>query len=110
MLRTPRDFAAFEGVRGRSHPLLSVRARRNTLGHQRFGIATGRAVGPSVVRNRVRRRIREILRAWAGPLTPGWDLLIVARAGSASASFADLRSVLLDLLGRLTAREGTATP
>ncbi|MFO1540146.1 MAG: ribonuclease P protein component [Chloroflexota bacterium] len=102
MLRTPRDFAALEGVRGRAHPLVSVRARRNDLGLQRFGIATGRKVGPSVVRNRVRRRIREILRAWAGPADAGWDILVVARPASATATFDDLRLALTGLLGRTT--------
>ena len=87
MLRTPRDFSAMDGVRGRGHPLLSVRARRNDLGHPRFGISTGKKVGNAVVRNRVRRRIREILRAWDGNGRAGWDILIVARPGSATATF-----------------------
>lgn len=109
MLRAPRDFAALEGVRGRAHPLLAVRARRNGLGLQRFGIATGRKVGPSVVRNRVRRRIREILRAWAGPVDAGWDILVVARAASATATFDELRAALTGLLGRTTQEGRVAT-
>lgn len=109
MLRSPRDFAAMEGVRGRSTPLLSVRARRNGLAHPRFGIATGRKVGGSVVRNRIRRRLRAILRTWDRGGQPGWDILIVARPASAAASYADLRAALLSLLAPLATREGTTT-
>jgi ribonuclease P protein component len=111
MLRSPRDFAALQEVgRGRSHPLLSVRARVNGLDHDRFGISTGRRVGTAVVRNRVRRRIREILRAWERPDGARCDILIVARPASATASFADLRAALIRLLSQATTtREGTTT-
>ena len=80
MLSRPADFArlAGDGV-ARSHPLLVGRFVRNGLDHTRFGFATGRRLGGAVVRNRVRRRIREVLRAMAPSFQPGWDVLIIAR-------------------------------
>src|SRR3990170_4698258 len=64
MLSRPQDFAALQ-ERGtiRSHPLLAARILRTDLETTRVGVATGRVLGSAVVRNRVRRRIREALRA-----------------------------------------------
>lgn len=108
MLRSRREFAALqEGAAHRSHPLLAVRMRPTSLGIERFGISTGRRVGPAVVRNRVRRRIREILRT-RPPAGVGRDVLVVARPASASASYAELRSALLRLLATST-KEGITT-
>ena len=80
MLSRPEDFAALQGDGAvRSHPLYVVRVRRNGLEETRFGLSTGRKLGGAVVRNRVRRRIREALRVMAPSFQPGWDVLIIAR-------------------------------
>ena len=80
MLSRPQDFAAFQGGgTTRSHPLLIARFRRTDLETTRFGLSTGRALGGAVVRNRVRRRLREALRVMAPSFQPGWDVLIIAR-------------------------------
>ena len=63
----------------RSHPLLTARFLRTDLETTRFGLATGRKLGGAVVRNRVRRRLREALRVMAPSFQPGWDVLIIAR-------------------------------
>lgn len=109
MLRSPRDFSALQSHgRGRAHPLVAVRVRRNGLEQDRFGISTGKRVGGAVARNRVRRRLREIVRAWDHSGTVRWDILIVARPGSAGASFAELQAALLGLLSQTITKEGTA--
>jgi ribonuclease P protein component len=80
MLSRPQEFAAFQGAgTARSHPLLTARFLRTELGTTRFGLATGRKLGNAVVRNRVRRRLREALRVMAPSFQPGWDVLIIAR-------------------------------
>jgi len=109
MLRAKRDFAALQSAgRSRSHPLLIVRFGRNGLGHDRYGISTGRRLGSAVVRNRIRRRIREILRGALRTGQGGWDILVVARPGSATATYADLKRALESLLGAMrTDREGS---
>ena len=107
MLRSPRDFSTLQSRgRGRAHPLVAVRGRRNGLDQDRFGISTGKRVGGAVVRNRVRRRLREILRAWDHTGTVRWDILVVARPGSAGASFTDLRAAVLKLLSQTITKEG----
>ena len=80
MLSRPQDFAAIqEAGTTKSHALLSARFLRTDLETTRFGLATGRRLGKAVVRNRARRRIREVLRVMAPSFQPGWDVLIIAR-------------------------------
>ena len=81
-----------------------VRFVPNGRDFDRVGISTGRRLGGSVVRNTVRRRIREIVRRCDAVLrTPGTpesgrDILIVARPASAEATFAELQASLVSLL------------
>ena len=80
MLSRPQDFAAIQGSgTTRSHQFLTARFRRTDLETTRFGLSTGRNLGGAVVRNRVRRRLREALRVMAPSFQPGWDVLIIAR-------------------------------
>ncbi len=80
MLSRPQDFAAIQGAATtKSHSLFTVRFLRTDLETTRFGLSTGRRLGGAVVRNRVRRRIREALRVMAPSFQPGWDVLIIAR-------------------------------
>jgi ribonuclease P protein component len=101
MLSRPEDFAALQGEGSvRSHPLLVVRIRRSGLEETRFGLSTGRKLGGAVVRNRVRRRLREALRVMAPSLQPGWDVLIIARSAAIGADFQTLADALQNLLRR----------
>jgi ribonuclease P protein component len=80
MLSRPQDFAAIQATGAtRTHALLSARFLRTDLETTRFGLSTGRRLGGAVVRNRARRRIREVLRVMAPSFQPGWDVLIIAR-------------------------------
>jgi ribonuclease P protein component len=110
MLRAAKDFAALQrSARSRSERLLAARFAANRQERTRFGISTGRRIGGAVVRNRVRRRIRESLRALAPRLIEGWDVLIVARPESATASRVELGATLERLLrkGGALREEGT---
>ena len=99
MIRSAVAFRAIQtDSRSRAHPLLLLRYRRNDLERTRYGISTGRRVGSAVVRNRVRRRVHAVLRRLQPEIERGWDVLIVARPASASASQAELESALERLL------------
>jgi len=101
MLSKPEDFAALQGQGTvRSHSLLVVRIRRTGLEETRFGMSTGRKLGGAVVRNKVRRRLREALRVMAPSFQPGWDVLIIARPSVIGADFQTLAGALQDLLRR----------
>jgi ribonuclease P protein component len=60
-------------------------------GAARVGIITSRKVGPAHVRNRVRRRLREIVRADRPQLAEGCWVVLIARARAADATFDALR-------------------
>lgn len=98
-LRASRDFAAVarSGRRTR-HRLLSITLQPNDLPYSRYGFAVSRRVGGAVVRNLVRRRLREILRLL--PLRAGYDIVITAHADSASARFRELEEALQSICER----------
>ena len=91
---------------GRSwaHPLLGLHARPTGTPYFRAGIAVGKRVGGAVQRNRVKRRVRELLRARLAELTPGWDVVISARPPAAAATFAELGAAIDQLLARARLR------
>ena len=71
--------------------------RRNTLGRPRYGFTVSTKLGKAVVRNRARRRLRETVRLEEGNLTPGWDIVVVARSKAVDASFDELTRSYLSL-------------
>ena len=58
----------------------------------------GKRVGGSVVRNRLKRRLREIVRQQS--LRPGFDLVISGRPAAAAAEFEQLSSTIAGLMRR----------
>ena len=64
----------------------------------RFGISVKKALGGAVVRNRIRRRVREILRRNRTEIPSGWDIVIHPRPSVAEAPFAPLEAELVRLL------------
>jgi ribonuclease P protein component len=85
--RMRREGAAFHG----KLMLLSV-LRIEAADRPRFGIVTSRRVGGAVQRNRVRRRLREILRQAQRGIVNGVWLVLVARPAAAVAELAELRA------------------
>ncbi len=101
MLSRPQEFTAIQ-ARGatRSSALMSARFLRTDLETTRFGLATGRRIGGAIVRNRVRRRLREALRAMQVSFRPGWDVLIIVRPAIVEADYAALVGALRRTLER----------
>jgi ribonuclease P protein component len=60
----------------------------------RLGLTVPRAIGGSVVRNRIKRRLREAFRLHRAKLNPEWDIVINPRRTALAAPFADLERAL----------------
>jgi ribonuclease P protein component len=101
-LRTPAEFRRVRdhAPRGWPHPLLVLYAAPNDLGRTRIGITVSSRVGNAVVRNKVRRRLREALRARLDRLAPGNDVLVIARPAAAQARWQELTAALDVVLER----------
>lgn len=97
--RAEYDAVYSEGKRRTSREF-TVFLRRNTLPDSRFGWSIKKALGNAVRRNRIRRRLREILRLHRGDIAQGWDIVIHPRSSAAAAPFAVLTADLLKLLPR----------
>ena len=78
--------------------LVVMKALPNGLSFSRYGFSVSRRVGKAVVRNRVKRLLREILRI--APLQPGWDIIFIARPLVASANYDILEKSVKGLLSR----------
>ena len=101
-LRTPAQFQAARQAapRGWPHPLLVLYVAPNELARTRVGVTVSHRVGKAVVRNRVRRRIREAARARLPQVPAGHDLLFIARPASGVAGWAELRDAVETVLRR----------
>ena len=82
---------------GFANPLLVLYARRNRTGTNRVGITVSKKLGKAHIRNRVRRRFREVYRLNEEAFQPGWDIVIVARSKAIDAPFTDLTKGYLSL-------------
>ncbi len=81
-----------------STPLFAVRALPTGREMTRFGFIVSRRLGKAVVRNRVKRRLREACRQL--PLRPGWDIVIIAREPAKAADFWELKRALEEVFRR----------
>ncbi len=102
-LRQRQDFLrCYRNGRRRTRPLLMLYSLANTLGHPRLGITASRKVGPAVVRNRAKRRVRDIFRRFPGRAAlPAVDLVVHLQPAAGAAEFAPLEQQLTELLEHL---------
>ena len=99
-LRHRRDFAAvYQSGRSYAHGPLVLRIRSNPdASRPRFGFAVGKRLGGAVVRNRIKRRLKEAARLSGA--CGGEDVVVIARNSAVRASYQELEMCLTSLLGR----------
>lgn len=99
-LRLRRDFLRIQG-RGRKHHspnFVVASASRPSPGASRVGFSVSRRVGNAVVRNRLKRRLREFFRLHRRELPTARDVVVIAKPGAAKLSYAELVEELRDQL------------
>ena len=108
-LRRRTDFRAAAAGQRASVGAFVVQARRRAeAGPVRIGFTVSRQVGNAVERNRVRRRLREIVRlSQGGGMRDGHDYVLIGRRAALAVPFGRMRQELDVALGRVHDRERT---
>ena len=90
-------FRRLYSTSGHGNGYLVLYARKNRSATNRVGITVGKKLGGAVVRNRVRRRLREVYRLNESRFAPGYDIVVVARSRCIDADFSKLEHAYLSL-------------
>lgn len=110
-LRKRSEFSTvYEGGRSWANRWVVMRALPSGLPSSRSGFSVSRRLGNAVARNRVKRRLREVVRL--SSIVSGWDMVFIARGQAAQADYQTLRKAVQDLLGRasLLGERGQSRP
>jgi ribonuclease P protein component len=84
-----------------AHPLVVLVVQAcDACTHVRVGVTAGKTTGSAVHRNRAKRLLREALRPYLTSFTSGLDLILIARPPLVTATLADTRAALENLLRR----------
>ena len=94
-----------KGASAVSGPMV-IYCRKNKLGHNRLGITVSVKLGGAVVRNRARRRLREVYRLNKSALKQGYDIILVARTRTLSGSWKELNESFLRICRKVNILEG----
>jgi ribonuclease P protein component len=83
-----------------AHPLMVLIVAQSAENFTRIGVAAGKSVGNAVNRNRAKRLLRSAVRPILQDITPGWDILLLARKPLATADVHQTTTALRQLLER----------
>jgi ribonuclease P protein component len=73
---------------------------KEDAGLRKFGVSLSRALGKAYLRNRLKRRLREIYRVEKEIFRGGYQVILVPRRGSVNRTFDELRKSFLSLASR----------
>jgi ribonuclease P protein component len=114
MLRTEHRLRSSERIRevrqqGQSwhNRWLVLVKQDNERAESRFAFSASRRIGNAVVRNRVKRLMRESIRLRLPRISGGWDVLVIARIPARQASFEQLDRAVGHLLEEASLQSGS---
>jgi ribonuclease P protein component len=99
-LKLNHVFRRLYRTNGYAGPYLVLYARKNREGINRVGITVSKKLGKAHIRNRIRRRLREIYRLNEEKFLPGWDIVLVGRSKALDADFAAMTKSFLSLAAK----------
>ena len=82
-------------------PFLVLYCRPNGLDHNRLGVTVSTKLGCAVVRNRARRRLREVFRLAQPDMKQGWDVILVARGRAVGGPYKKLTAAFYKACAQL---------
>jgi len=88
---------------------LKINTASNALGHNRYGFVVSRRIGTVVKRNRLKRRLRALVRQQTANLAVGYDVIVIALPAAAGADYHELKRSLRTLLERAGLVQGNGT-
>jgi ribonuclease P protein component len=100
-LKLNHIFRRLYATSGHANSYLVLYARKNRSATNRVGLTVSKKLGHAVVRNRIRRRLREVYRLNEEKFQPGWDIVVVARSRCVDAPFDQLTKAYLALARKL---------
>ena len=104
-LKKNSQFALVYGEgKSKANEALVLKMLPNGLEINRFGFSVSKRLGNAVIRNKIKRRLRQLARLI--PTRKGWDLLVIARQPASTASYQQLEKSLADLLNKGRLLEG----
>lgn len=100
-LRTSADFkSVFNAKKSFANQFLIMYVLRKEEEGRRIGFSVSKKIGNAVVRNKVRRRLREIYRTNKYRLNPGTDLIVIARPEIVKLDFEGIKRAFFALCHR----------
>ena len=99
-LKLNHVFRRLYRTNGFAGPYLVLYARKNREGINRVGITVSKKLGKAHIRNRIRRRLREVYRLNEDQFLQGWDIVLVARGKTLDGDFAAITQSFLSLANK----------
>lgn len=101
VVKTHEEFSSIiQNGEGLKNKYYNIYIRKNNLNISRFGIAVGKKLGNAVFRNKLKRRMRNILTNQKKEFQKGYDYIIIMKEKTKEATFTELEEKLLELLSK----------